>query len=174
MICDVLFLTDYMYVLKVAFSSCRRLFFHDVIVILPNLPKPARRRPRLSPEEALALEPLPVAEEGEKEAALTEEEMGRLKDHEDRLLNELRIFLREVLGRLLRDRRFSIFTRPIDPDSVPDYFEIIKVHCLRRCLLGLYFLCRASAFSRFRSIYSISHSFCHPASYGLDDHDVEN
>ena len=109
----------------------RRQFFHDVILVLPNTEKPARKRRRLSPEEAQALEPLPVVDDGGKNAELTAEELERLVDHEERTLNELRIFLREVLGRLLRDRRFSIFSRPIDPDSVPDYFEIIKVKSLR-------------------------------------------
>ena len=94
---------------------------------MPCLEKPARKKRRLSPEEAQALEPLPVAEDAVENAALTKEEMKRLKQCEERTLNELRIFLREVLGRLIRDRRFSIFCRPIDPDAVPDYFEIIKV-----------------------------------------------
>ena len=111
--------------------SHRRQFFHDVIMVMPCLEKPARKKRRLSPEEALALDPLPLAEDAVANAALTEEELERLQDNEDKTLNELRIFLREVLGRLIRDRRFSIFCRPIDPDTVPDYFEIIKVRGIR-------------------------------------------
>jgi hypothetical protein len=54
----------------------------------------------------------------------------------------MRIFLREMLGnvwvladsysiwlidlgRLIRDRRFNIFAKPVDPDDAPDYFNII-------------------------------------------------
>ena len=120
--------------------SNRRQFFYDVVVVLPSLEKPARKKRRLSPEEALAAEPLPVVEDASAHglsAALTADELERLEEVEEKTLNELRIFLREVLGRLLRDRRFSIFSRPIDPDTVPDYFEIIKVRG-EGCVEGLF------------------------------------
>jgi hypothetical protein len=30
------------------------------------------------------------------------------------------------LGRLIRDRRFNIFAKPVDPEDAADYFEIIE------------------------------------------------
>ncbi len=56
---------------------------------------------------------------------LSEEELRNLSKEEESILRELRIFLREMLGRLFRDRRFSIFTKPVDPEEAPDYGEII-------------------------------------------------
>jgi hypothetical protein len=37
---------------------------------------------------------------------------------ENQILRQLRIFLREVLNRLICDRRFAVFSKPVDPLDV--------------------------------------------------------
>ncbi|CAI4231957.1 unnamed protein product [Auanema sp. JU1783] len=41
-------------------------------------------------------------------------------------LREFRIFLRDQLGRLVRDRRFTVFAEPVDEEEAEDYYTIIK------------------------------------------------
>lgn len=57
---------------------------------------------------------------------LTAEELKRLEEQEEDTFRELRIFLRNVTHRLAIDKRFRIFTKPVDPDEVPDYVTVIK------------------------------------------------
>ena len=64
-----------------------------------------------------ALEVLPVAPPPEPRP-LTAEEVKRLEEQEEDTLRELRIFLRNVTHRLAIDKRFRIFTKPVDPDEV--------------------------------------------------------
>lgn len=63
------------------------------------------------------MEVLPVAPPP-KPLQLTEEEIRRLEEQEEDTLLELRIFLRNVTDRLVVDRRFKAFTKPIDPEEV--------------------------------------------------------
>lgn len=57
---------------------------------------------------------------------LTAEEVKRLEEQEEDTFRELRIFLRNVTHRLAIDKRFRVFTKPVDPDEVPDYVTVIK------------------------------------------------
>ncbi|KAJ8785018.1 hypothetical protein J1605_007574, partial [Eschrichtius robustus] len=57
---------------------------------------------------------------------MTAEEVKRLEEQEEDTFRELRIFLRNVTHRLAIDKRFRIFTKPVDPDEVPDYVTVIK------------------------------------------------
>ena len=57
---------------------------------------------------------------------MTETELTRLRDQEEATLRELRLFLRDVVSKLGRDRKFSIFTKPVDEEEVPDYYQIIE------------------------------------------------
>ena len=41
-------------------------------------------------------------------------------------LRELRNFLRLSLGELHKDKRFLPFWRPVDPEVVLDYYDIVK------------------------------------------------
>jgi hypothetical protein len=41
-------------------------------------------------------------------------------------MTELRVFLRDMLKILLRDKRFTYFSRPIDVEDVPDYYDVIE------------------------------------------------
>ncbi len=41
-------------------------------------------------------------------------------------MTELRVFLRDMIKILLRDKRFTYFSRPIDVEDVPDYYDVIE------------------------------------------------
>ena len=49
---------------------------------------------------------------------LTDTELKRLRKHEESTLRELRLFLRDILNKLGRDRKFSIFAKPVDIEEV--------------------------------------------------------
>ena len=63
------------------------------------------------------LEVLPVAPPPEPRQ-LTEREIGRLREQEEATLRELRLFLRDVLNKLGQDRKFGIFTKPVEIEDV--------------------------------------------------------
>ena len=64
-----------------------------------------------------ALEVLPVAPPPEPRK-LTDAECKRLYDQEENTLRELRVFLRDLLNKLGRDRKFHIFSKPVDEEDV--------------------------------------------------------
>lgn len=49
---------------------------------------------------------------------LSAEEQRRLAEQEENTLRELRLFLREVTKRLATDKRFNIFSKPVDIEEV--------------------------------------------------------
>ena len=49
---------------------------------------------------------------------LTESELEKLRGEEEKTLRELRLFLRDVIGKLARDRKFTLFTKPVDVEEV--------------------------------------------------------
>lgn len=61
-----------------------------------------------------------------KPRELTKEELSQLEEKEELTLMELRIFLRDVLSKLGSDRKFSIFTKPVDIEDAPDYLDVIE------------------------------------------------
>ena len=72
-------------------------------------------------DEILELaEPLPISLER------SERELERLKLREEATMTELRVFLRDMLKILLRDKRFTYFSRPIEAEDVPDYYDVIE------------------------------------------------
>lgn len=76
------------------------------------------------PHEVLqALEVLPVAPPPEPRP-LTAEEIKHLEEQEEDTFRELRIFLRNVTHRLAIDKRFRVFTKPVDPN------EVLLISCL--------------------------------------------
>ncbi|XP_035173286.1 ATPase family AAA domain-containing protein 2 [Oxyura jamaicensis] len=96
----------------------RTNFFEDIILnqtAKPPIKKAVHR----------TLEVLPVAPPPEPQEP-PEEDVGLLEEEEEDTLRELRIFLRDVTQRLATDRRFKEFTKPIDPQKVPDYATRIK------------------------------------------------
>uniref|UniRef100_A0A672TZI0 ATPase family AAA domain-containing protein 2 n=1 Tax=Strigops habroptila TaxID=2489341 RepID=A0A672TZI0_STRHB len=100
----------------------RGMFFEDLVV--NQVAKPPA--PKLNAGEAWRpLEELPLAPPPEPRQ-LTEEEKRQLEEQEEDTLRELRIFLRDVTHRLVIDRRFRAFSKPVDPEEVPDYDTVIK------------------------------------------------
>ena len=49
---------------------------------------------------------------------LTPGELNKMDRHRNSVLRELRIFLREATNKLLAERKFKEFTRPVDPEVV--------------------------------------------------------
>ncbi|KAG7240231.1 hypothetical protein INR49_027042 [Caranx melampygus] len=97
----------------------RRNFFSDLLLV-----QAARAPPRLRNTERCQ-EVLPVAEApGPK--VLSAEEQRRLAEQEENTLRELRLFLRDVTKRLATDKRFNIFSKPVDIEEVSDYLEVIR------------------------------------------------
>ncbi|NXQ85184.1 ATAD2 protein, partial [Nyctibius grandis] len=98
----------------------RRTFFGDLIVNQAAKPPASENSPAWRPLEVLPVAPPP------KPRQLTEKEIRQLEEREEDTLRELRIFLRDVTHRLAVDRRFRAFTKPVDPEEVPDYDTVIK------------------------------------------------
>eukprot|EP00063_Salmo_salar_P025864 XP_014000699.1 PREDICTED: ATPase family AAA domain-containing protein 2B-like [Salmo salar] len=97
----------------------RRRFFMDLLLVQAARAPPHRRHKALRCEEVL-----PVAEvPGPR--VLSPEEQLRLADQEENTLRELRLFLRDVTKRLAIDKRFNIFSKPVDIEEVSDYLEVI-------------------------------------------------
>ncbi|KAM9339136.1 ATPase family AAA domain-containing protein 2B [Symphorus nematophorus] len=97
----------------------RRSFFSDLLLV-----QAARAPPRLRNTERCK-EVLPVAE-APGPRVLSAEEQRRLAEQEENTLRELRLFLRDVTKRLATDKRFNIFSKPVDIEEVSDYLEVIR------------------------------------------------
>lgn len=92
-----------------------RFLFQERVFQLPETQK----------KDEIEHEELPVAPTPEPRP-LTESELKKLGKQEDVQLRQLRMFLREILGKLIRDRRFQLFVKPVDVEEVPDYLEVIE------------------------------------------------
>ncbi|KAJ8305474.1 LOW QUALITY PROTEIN: hypothetical protein KUTeg_016019 [Tegillarca granosa] len=98
----------------------RREFFSDLILNQASKPPPHKKQ-----AARRLLEVLPKAQPPEPRK-LTERELSLLYKQEEAVLRELRIFLRDVLNKIYKDRKFHIFAKPVDIEDVPDYYEIIE------------------------------------------------
>ncbi|XP_027501421.1 ATPase family AAA domain-containing protein 2 [Corapipo altera] len=118
----VLFNNDCEEVFKIQWPTCaeRRSFFEDLVMKQAAKPPASKNNAARRPLEVLPVAPPP------KPRQLTEEEMRQLEEQEEDTLRELRIYLRDVTHRLVIDRRFRAFTKPVDPEEVPDYNAVIK------------------------------------------------
>uniref|UniRef100_A0A8C8DNL8 ATPase family AAA domain-containing protein 2 n=1 Tax=Oryzias sinensis TaxID=183150 RepID=A0A8C8DNL8_9TELE len=94
----------------------RRSFFSDLLLV--QAARPNRKKQRCN-------EVLQVAE-APGQRVLSAEERRRLAEQEENTLRELRLFLRDVTKRLATDKRFSIFSKPVDIEEVSDYLEVIR------------------------------------------------
>ncbi|KAM9782763.1 ATPase family AAA domain-containing protein 2B [Neosynchiropus ocellatus] len=97
----------------------RRNFFTDLILV-QAAKAPLRHRTTVRRSETL-----PVAE-APGPRVLSAEEQRRLVEQEENTLRELRLFLRDVTKRLGTDKRFNIFSKPVDIEEVSDYLEVIR------------------------------------------------
>lgn len=54
-------------------------------------------------------------------------ELEKIYEQEETTLRELRLFLRDVLNKLGRDRKFHLFAKPVDTEDV-SYTVVILMH----------------------------------------------
>uniref|UniRef100_A0A671P2I4 ATPase family AAA domain-containing protein 2 n=1 Tax=Sinocyclocheilus anshuiensis TaxID=1608454 RepID=A0A671P2I4_9TELE len=102
-------------------EAARRKFFSDLILVqAAKAPHRRRKTGKLCALEVLTL----VEDPGPRQ--LSPEEQWRLEEQEENTLRELRLFLRDVTKRLATDKRFQIFSKPVDIEEVSDYLEVIK------------------------------------------------
>ncbi|XP_058687202.1 ATPase family AAA domain-containing protein 2 isoform X1 [Poecile atricapillus] len=117
-----LFNNDREEVFKIQWPTCaeRKSFFEDLVMKQAAKPPASKNISARQPLEVLPVAPPPMPRQ------LTEEEIKQLEEQEEDTLRELRIYLRDVTHRLVIDRRFRAFTKPVDPEEVPDYNAVIK------------------------------------------------
>nr|XP_035977597.1 LOW QUALITY PROTEIN: ATPase family AAA domain-containing protein 2B-like [Halichoerus grypus] len=90
----------------------RRKFFQELILNQASMAPPRRKHTGLCAMEVLPLAlPSPPRQ-------LSESEKNRMEDQEENTLRELRLFLRDVTKRLATDKRFNIFSKPVDIEEV--------------------------------------------------------
>ncbi|XP_065843012.1 ATPase family AAA domain-containing protein 2-like isoform X2 [Oscarella lobularis] len=94
----------------------RRSFFEDLFLTYP-LKEPAQQT------KVPAHPSIPIVD---TKRELSEKEKRRLEKERESTLRELRIFLRDLTNRLLADRKFTRFAKPVDKEDAPDYFEVIQ------------------------------------------------
>ncbi|XP_036414003.1 ATPase family AAA domain-containing protein 2-like isoform X1 [Colossoma macropomum] len=117
-----LFLVEYGEVFNVPLpcEEERRKFFEDLILVQAAKAPVSKREAVLQALEVLPVAPPPPPRQ------LSGQEQQKLEEQEEDTLRELRLFLRDVTNRLAQDKRFKIFTKPVDTEEVPDYTTVIK------------------------------------------------
>ncbi len=114
-----------------------------------------------------ALEVLPKAPAPEPRK-LTTTELKRLQNQEESTLRELRLFLRETLNKLGRDRKFGLFAKPVDIEDVrlhtqwslyftTLYFKTTKI--IRPSIFVQFVCCWTSILRRFDTLLKILKKF---------------
>ncbi|XP_064605176.1 ATPase family AAA domain-containing protein 2-like isoform X2 [Liolophura sinensis] len=98
----------------------RREYFADLLKRQATKPPTRRKQAALRALEVLPKAPPPKPRE------LTQEEKKKMEQQEEATNRELRLFLRDALNKIARDRKFNIFAKPVDVEEVPDYYEIVK------------------------------------------------
>ncbi|XP_045913868.1 ATPase family AAA domain-containing protein 2-like [Micropterus dolomieu] len=117
-----LFREDYgeVYTISVPTRQERTDFFQDLILDQAAEAPPCNKKTLTQAMEILPLAPPPPPRQ------LPEQELLYLEEQEEDVLRELRLFLRNVTERLILDRRFKAFTKPVDIEEVPDYMMVIR------------------------------------------------
>ena len=98
---------------------------------LEDFSRESRRRDRRLLAQLQASMPLPLAPQPTAAPATPQkEERARLKEAQqvsidERELAKLRIVLRAILDDFSKDPRLRPFARPVDPEEVPDYYEVV-------------------------------------------------
>ncbi|XP_014739027.1 PREDICTED: ATPase family AAA domain-containing protein 2-like [Sturnus vulgaris] len=119
---EALFNNEYEEVFKIPRPTCaeRRHFFEDLVMKQAAQPPALKNNTICQPLEVLPVAPPPKPRE------LTEEEIRQVEEQEEDTLRELRIYLRDVTERLVIDKRFKAFTKPIDPEEASNYKGTVK------------------------------------------------
>ena len=97
----------------------RQKFFRSIFMQKCLKPPMGKKTPKAK-LEVLPLAPAVIPRQ------LNEKEKEQLEKREEATLRELRIFLREILAKMARNKLFYMFTRPVDIKEVPDYLDIIR------------------------------------------------
>ena len=103
-----------------SFTEQERRRFFSPILLQRCIKAPFVRRNVKREQEILPLAPPPPPKQ------LSEAEKAKIERKEEATLRELRIFLREILAKIARNKLFYMFTRPVDVEEVPDYLDIIQ------------------------------------------------
>uniref|UniRef100_A0A3B3U967 Bromo domain-containing protein n=1 Tax=Poecilia latipinna TaxID=48699 RepID=A0A3B3U967_9TELE len=119
---QTLFREEYgeIYTMAVPSRQERTEFFEDLILNQAAEPPPSKNKGMTQNMEILPVAPLPPLRQ------MTEQERLRVEEQEEDVLRELRLFLRNLTERLMVDRRFKAFTKPVDIEEVPDYLMVIQ------------------------------------------------
>ena len=143
-----------------ASTADRRSFFYSVLMEQPlleppKIPSPANSKRKTNTifflcffklinfyyyfcletvHEPLPLAPPPLPRE------LSEVETNKLIKQREAVLRELRVFLRETTNRLLAERKFKEFTKPVSPDevlvwSIYCFHDYIYMYCTFTCII---------------------------------------
>ncbi|XP_015256435.1 PREDICTED: ATPase family AAA domain-containing protein 2-like isoform X1 [Cyprinodon variegatus] len=107
------------YTMTVPTQQERTEFFRDLILNQAAEPPPSRNKVTQK-VEILPVAPLPYQRQ------MSEQERLRLEEQEEDVLRELRLFLTNLTERLMLDRRFKAFTKPVDIEEVPDYLMVVQ------------------------------------------------
>ena len=62
----------------------------------------------------------------QEQSNLSKSELSQVEQKEEATMRTLRIFLRNVVTRLAQDKRFKEFTKPVDIEEIPDYYDIVE------------------------------------------------
>ncbi|XP_029976101.1 ATPase family AAA domain-containing protein 2-like [Salarias fasciatus] len=108
------------YTLGVPSQKERSAFFQDLLLNQAAEPPPPDGDPETGTLEVLPPAPLPPPHQ------LSQQERLHLEEQEEDVLRELRLLLRNVTERLILDRRFRAFSRPLDLEEVPDYLLVTQ------------------------------------------------
>lgn len=100
--------------------SIRKLYFEHVISVVFTAPKVFDPTIYEMPQHD---DDSPDAKPSRK---LSDDETRELLKMYTALQRQMRMFFKERLSRLMRDRRFVEFVEPVDPDEAEDYYEIIE------------------------------------------------
>ncbi|XP_065176729.1 ATPase family AAA domain-containing protein 2-like [Sycon ciliatum] len=103
-------------------SDERHVFFKPMLVSWLATPLPSSV---VSSKGEATPPTLPVAPAPEPRQLSAAEQKQLLEDEETHL-RELRIFLRDCTTKLVMERKFKAFCKPVDLEEAPDYLEIIK------------------------------------------------
>lgn len=100
--------------------SIRKQYFEHVI-------DPVHQKPKIFDPSIYEMpQPDEDSPDAEPSRKLNDDETRELLKMYTALQRQMRMFFKERLSRLMRDRRFVEFVEPVDPEEAEDYYEIIE------------------------------------------------
>nr|CAH8863858.1 unnamed protein product [Trichobilharzia regenti] len=113
----------------------RLAFFTPVLITWPQLThtqlldirdKSAQPHGTSIPSPPPAVENEQNSRKNTQQVNFTPEELAIIESRETQLFRRLRQVLRRVVAHLASFRRFAVFTRPVQLEEAPDYYDVIK------------------------------------------------